>query len=109
MDEISDDRVRQFAAGRHCQAAIGVLEGLDQNGLVGSARHDGGAPRPALLDTLPRVELQFPKQHSRAVGLRRMTLIAALRQNRADLLFEEVDTVLTRFLGGSEQAEGDYD
>ena len=109
MDEISDDLVGQLAGGRHLQVGVGVLEGLDQHRLIGSPRHHDGAPRPAPLDSLPGVELQLPHQHSRAGGLRRVTLIAALRQHGTNLLLEEVDRVSTGFLGGSEQAEGDYE
>jgi len=38
-----------------------------------------------------------------------VTLIAALRQHGTNLLLEEADRVSTGFLGGSEQAEGDYE
>ena len=58
-----------------------------------------------MLNALPGGYLQLSHERSGAGRFRGVTLLAALREHRTDLLFEEVDTVLTECLGDCEHAE----
>ena len=106
--------VGQFAAGllgRHRELGIGVLDGLDEQGLLEVAGDDGGTFVAALVGAVAGVE---DEAALRGILLGGVALIATVDEDRADVLLEELEAFLGRLRfvggdreGGSEQREGE--
>ena len=115
LDPLLEDRdlvVRQLAAGllgRHRELRIGVLDGLDQQGLLEVAGDDGRTFVAALVGAVAGVE---DEAALRGVLLGGVALVATVDEDRADVLLEELESFLRRLRlvggdreGGSEQRE----
>ena len=87
--EVGDDRGRQPAVGRHLDRAA-VADDVDQQAVVRRAGHDDGAavaPRP----DPDRVDQR--QSALDALGVRAVTLVAALGEHRADLRLEVLEVL----------------
>jgi hypothetical protein len=100
LDEIGDVAVGELLAlGGHLEVA-GLLDGLDEEALVGIARGDGRAVVAPLEQGCVGVEAET------AGLLGGVAAVAALREDRANLLGEELDVVLGAGFGTGGRAGG---
>ena len=112
LDPLFEDRdfvVRQLAAGllgRHRELRIGVLDGLDEQRLLEVARDDGRAFVAALVGAVAGVE---DEAALRGILLGGVALVAAIDEDRADVLLEELESFLRRlrFVGGDREGGGE--
>src|SRR5262249_47719331 len=80
--------------GRHAQVRVAVADRLDEQALLRVAGHENGSAVAALVDGRTAVQLQAPAFLLRGGAV---ALKAALGQDGADLLLEELDV---RGVGG---------
>src|SRR6185436_10041210 len=105
--DVGDLLLRELLLRRHLEVVVGPAQRLDQEALRGVARDDRGAGVAALQHPLARIEIEA------ALQLRRLRAVAgraALRQNRPDLLLEELEALrVGRFLTLQEAREQQQD
>ncbi len=94
--QVSDGLVREFLLGRHLQLA-GMLDDLEQQALLRLTGKHNPTAVAALEKPDPRIEAQ-----SAVLFFRTVAGLAALDQDRADMLLEEL---LGSWLGGTGHVE----
>lgn len=91
--------VVEFLAGRHFDALVGVLDGADEEAVIGVAGYDGGSGIATFEDVLAGVELEATHL---GVGV---ASVAVLRQHGAHVHLEEFGTAGG---GGVERGAGEH-
>ena len=88
---------------RHGDLGVAVMDGQQQERLGDVTGHHGRTLVAALEHAVARIEDQAAL---RGAFLDRVTLVAMLGEDRADVLLEELETLLGRLIGGEQQRTG---
>ena len=94
--EVGDHLVGEFLLGRHLQLIFGLLDGLDEQALLGVAGDEGRAVVAALAEPFAGVQGQAAANLLGALGV---AAVALADQHGADVLLEEGELFRRRLAG----------